>query len=174
MEEIWKDVIGYERYYQVSNLGRIRSKFTGNIMAQYKGNTGYMYLRFGKCNYDKKKLQLVHRLVAKAFVPNPYNLLYVSHKDETKTNNYANNLEWTNAKENNNMLQHKQRISNGKKQVSMKGKAKASAVWCDEILYNTITEFSMFWALNPSTVWRWLKGKTKMPQKWKDRGLKYD
>lgn len=173
MEEIWKDVIGYEGYYQVSNLGRVRSNFDGHIMSQYQGNTGYMYLRLGKCNYDKKKLRMVHRLVAEAFIPNPNNLPFISHKDETKTNNYADNLEWVSAKENNNMPKHKKRISTKRKQISMKGKANVSPIQCNGILYNTLTEFSISWGLNPSTVWRWLKGKTKMPKGWKNRGLKY-
>ena len=112
-------------------------------------------------------------LVAKAFIPNPNNLPFISHKDETKTNNCADNLEWVSAKENNNMPKHKQRISDGKKYVSTKGKAKTTALQCDNILYSTLTEFSISWELNPSTVWRWLNKKTQMPQEWKDRGLKY-
>ena len=143
-------------------------------MSQYQGNTGYMYLRLGKCNYDKKKLRMVHRIVAEAFIPNPNNLPFVSHKDETKTNNCVDNLEWVSAKENNNMPKHKQRISDGKKCVGTKGKAKTTVIQCDNILYSTLTEFSTFWGLNPSTVWRWLNNKTKMPQIWRDRGLKYD
>ena len=174
MEEIWKDVVGYEGYYQVSNLGRVRSCFDGHIMNQYQGDTGYMYLRFGKCDYNKKKLQIVHRLVAKAFVDNPDNLPYVSHKDETKTNNCADNLEWVSAKENNNMPQHKERISKGRKLANIKQKVRLTPVWCEGILYKTLTDFSIAQNLNPSTVWRWLKGKTKMPKEWIDKGLRYD
>ena len=122
----------------------------------------------------RKKLRMVHRIVAEAFIPNPNNLPFISHKDETKTNNCADNLEWVSAKENNNMPKHKQRISAKRKQVGIKGKAHISPVWCDGILYDTLTKFSISWELNPSTVWRWLNGKTQMPQEWKDRGLKYD
>ena len=173
MEKIWRDVVGYEEYYQVSSLGEIRNKNTGKILSQYKGNTGYMCLRLGKCNYKSKKLYLVHRLVAEAFLPNPHGFHYVSHKDETKTNNCAENLEWVEAKENNNMPQHKERISKGKKLISNKGKPRETPVLCDNIFYKNLTQFSLNFQLNPSTVWRWLNNKTTMPQEWKNRGLKY-
>lgn len=173
MEEIWKDVVGYEDYYEVSNLGQVRNKKTKYILSQYVANNGYMSLRLGKCNKDKKTLMLVHRLVAEAFVPNPNHLLYVGNIDEIRTHNYANNLKWCTASENNNEIQHKTRISNGRKNVCMKGKAQKINVYCDGCFYDSITEFSTEHFLNPSTVWRWLNNVTKMPTIWEERGLCY-
>ena len=101
MEEIWKDIAGYEGVYQVSNTGLVRSLdryteggrfFSGRLMAQSKDKDGYLIL--GLYSNRKGKTFKVHRLVAKAFVDNPYNLPEVNHIDEDKTNNHADNLEW--------------------------------------------------------------------------------
>lgn len=94
--EIWKDVADYEDYYQVSNLGRIRNKITHRILKPSKSN-GYYHISL---RYGSKKEFLIHRLVAKAFIPNPLNFSYVNHKDENKLNNSAENLEWCTAKYN--------------------------------------------------------------------------
>lgn len=173
MEEIWKDVVGYEDFYEVSNCGRIRNKNNGYIMSQYVGNNGYLMLRLGKCDKAKKKLCLVHRLVAEAFVSNPNNFLYVGHIDENRLNNYADNLKWCTALENNNEIQHKQRISKGRANISSKGKKQKSPVCCYNFLYESINCFAIKHSLNPSTVWRWLNNKTEMPKIWKEAGLRY-
>lgn len=90
MEE-WKDICGYERYYQVSNYGRVRNKLTSKILIQTKTKAGYYHLTLG---YSKRKDMLVHRLVAMAFVENKQSLPIVNHIDENKLNNHADNLEW--------------------------------------------------------------------------------
>lgn len=91
MEEIWKDIEGYEGLYQVSNMGRVRG-LRRNIILKNRIARGYerVILSIG----DKPKCFTVHRLVAMAFIPNPDNLPQVNHKDENKTNNYVDNLEW--------------------------------------------------------------------------------
>ena len=115
MEEVWKDIEGYEGMYQVSNLGKVRSldRLVPAACALSKGNQVVNYLRKGKiltdhwagpkgCGYkyvalskgDKPKNFSVHRLVARAFVQNPNNLPEVNHIDEDKSNNRADNLEW--------------------------------------------------------------------------------
>ena len=95
--EIWKDIEGYEGLYQVSNLGRVRSlnyKRTGKVQNMKLGTypNGYKMVDLKKNN--KRKAHLVHRLVAKAFIPNPDQLCEVNHKDEDKANNAVDNLEW--------------------------------------------------------------------------------
>lgn len=98
MEEIWKP-IGYEGY-EVSNLGRVKSykydKINGKIMKPYKNTKGYLQIDLqldGRKRENRVHLS-VHRLVAIAFIPNPDNLPQVNHKDEDKTNNCVDNLEW--------------------------------------------------------------------------------
>lgn len=90
MEELWKDIPGYEGLYQVSNLGRVKSP--KGIKTQSDNGRGYQKVQLYKNN--KCKNEYVHRLVALAFVPNPNGLPQVNHKDEDKANNFADNLEW--------------------------------------------------------------------------------
>ena len=97
MEEIWKDIEGYEGLYQVSNLGRVKSLGVDKwhkgrvIKPQFDGLKHYLFVQLYK-NKKSKRFN-IHRLVAKAFIPNPNNLPQVNHKDEVKTNNNARNLE---------------------------------------------------------------------------------
>lgn len=110
MEEIWKDVIGYEGFYQVSSFGQVRSlSRTAKVLSGAKRlvrerilkqtNTIYRTVHLSKNNVTD--VMLVHRLVATAFIPNPENKRCVNHKDGNKYNNYASNLEWATDKENN-------------------------------------------------------------------------
>jgi hypothetical protein len=103
----WKDVVGYEGYYQVSetglvisldrydSLGRFRK---GVIKSQIVQNSGYLIVNFRL--KGKQKNFLIHRLVAEAFISNPETKKYVNHKDGDKLNNHVDNLEWVTASEN--------------------------------------------------------------------------
>lgn len=101
MEEIWKDIEGYEGLYQISNLGRVKSFGNGSksrwygkerILSATNDSKGYKQIKL--TNKKERKTFKVHRLVAQAFIPNPYNLPQINHKDEVKSNNRADNLEW--------------------------------------------------------------------------------
>ena len=93
--EQWKDIFGYDGAYQVSDLGRVRSRKSGEwrVLMAYKEKCGYLKVDLFK--NGKKKHFLVHRLVADVFIHNG-NLLNteINHKDENKTNNRTSNLEW--------------------------------------------------------------------------------
>lgn len=92
MEEIWKDIDGYEGLYQVSNVGRVRSLRRNIILKSKIERNGYERVRLSVNNIPKD--YSVHRLVANAFIPNPNNYPIVNHKDENRTNNCVENLEW--------------------------------------------------------------------------------
>ncbi len=112
MEEIWKDVEGFEAIYQVSNLGRVKSlkRKTNNqnckedkILSPGKDNYGYhIVLLCKKEDNGKRKIHIkkVHRLVAMAFIENRESKPLVNHMDWNRINNTSNNLEWTTPKEN--------------------------------------------------------------------------
>lgn len=104
-EEIWKSVPDYIGYYQVSNLGRVRSLDRivnhgsgtfqykkGVVLTQSKSSSGYYSVTLIKGGH--RKIFMVHRLVAGAFLENKLNLPIVNHRDENKLNNRLENLEW--------------------------------------------------------------------------------
>ena len=93
-QEIWHNVIGYEEYYLVSNKGRIKRKDTCRVL-KFADNHGYY--RVALCKGNVVKRYFVHRIVAEAFIENPFNLPQINHKDENKKNNCVENLEWCTA-----------------------------------------------------------------------------
>lgn len=104
MNEIWKDIKGYEGLYQISNLGRIKIIKNGKIKKMSSIPKGY--LRTGLTKNKKTKYYYPHRLVAEAFIENYANLPCVNHKDNNPKNNKVDNLEWCSYKYNNSYKNH--------------------------------------------------------------------
>ena len=111
MDEIWKDIVGYEGLYQVSNMGRVRSKeriFESKGTGRYKRNAQILslgkhskgYLTVTLFKNGKYKRFLIHRLVAKSFLPRDIFKNQVNHIDGNKTNNNISNIEWCDSSEN--------------------------------------------------------------------------
>lgn len=131
MEEIWKQAIGFEGRYEITNDGRCRSLLLRKKeLKPLKDRNGYLHYILTDSE-NKRHLCFVHRLVALNFIPNPENLPEVNHKDEDKTNNFVflnedgsvdkekSNLEWCDRKYNINYGTAIQRVTekntNGKK-----------------------------------------------------------
>lgn len=97
VQEIWKDINGYEGLYQVSNFGNVMSLNYQNhgyakLLTPKCNNAGRLWVEL--CNNNKKRAFLIHRLVAIAFIENPENLPQINHIDENPKNNHVDNLEW--------------------------------------------------------------------------------
>ena len=105
-EEIFKYVPGYEQFYIVSSFGRVFSlnyRNTGRIhelaqssLCDKRRSSGSMYRRAKMWHIEPNTPTAIHRLVAKAFIPNPNGFTYVNHIDGNKSNNHSDNLEWVN------------------------------------------------------------------------------
>lgn len=113
MEEIWRSIKDYEGLYEVSNWGRVRNTRTGRVLKpRFSGYYHYYCVNLSK--NGEAKNYLIHRLVAEAFVPNPYKRNEVDHINNIKTDNRADNLQWIKHKENcekrNNTTINKDRI----------------------------------------------------------------
>ncbi len=110
MIEVWKDIEDYIHLYQISNFGRVRSltkkvqysdrrlrNYPEKILKPRINGKGYYFVTL----YDSDKYQIsIHRLVAKAFIDNPFGKFCVNHKDSNRLNNVVDNLEWVTYKEN--------------------------------------------------------------------------
>lgn len=103
-QKIWRQVVGYEGFYMVSNTGRVkrikggRGARAGKIIKQNLGTCGYMQVVLSK-NCVEKTCR-VHRIVAEAFLEPVTGKDFVNHKDGNKTNNNVDNLEWCTKSEN--------------------------------------------------------------------------
>lgn len=144
MQEIWKDIEGYEGLYQISSLGNIKS-LNYNRQKESKLLKKYInpYNNYTQIRLNKKgvgKTFRVHKLVAKAFIPNPENKPQINHKDGNKSNNKIDNLEWCTQSEN---LKHASRIL---KKVFWKNiydihlRNKVKVIRSDGKIYNSIKE----------------------------------
>lgn len=150
--EVWKDVVGYEGYYQVSNLGAIRSidrlvkypnskyingdgvrRFKGKLLIPLINHGGYSQVTLRKEGIQKT--HTVHRLVAEAFLPIDINRKHVNHKDGNRSNNVLENLEWCTAKEN---IQH----ASSRDMMGRKGEAAHRAKLTNQIVLDMRTLYN--------------------------------
>lgn len=135
--EIWKDIKGTEGKYQASNKGRIKGE--NGLLSQWLNKTGYLVTHIPNC-YNKSTL--VHRLVAETFLDNPNDYPQINHKDENKTNNNVENLEYCSAKYNSNYGTRNKRMAK-----KLKGRRpsdntiKASVEKCSR----KVSKYSMDW-----------------------------
>jgi hypothetical protein len=137
MEEVWKDVVGYEGLYQVSNLGRvkaityIRNKRDPHFGERVEkihplGISRYGYYRTGLSKNGKGDRRLVHRLVAEAFIPKEDGKDFIDHINGIKTDNRVENLRWVTPKENSNNPATKGNFKNMFNQLSPDKKAEVT------------------------------------------------
>ena len=178
-EEIWKDIAGYEGYYQVSTFGRIRGldrvvKYTlsnGDVITTIRRGkirhkskpTKDGYFIIGLHKDGKTKHFSIHRLVALAFVKNPMNLPEVNHMDCVKTNNYSDNLEWVDEKGNQQHAKINGRIRSTKGKDHYRSKPIALIDSCGNVVSTFISGVAAAdsLGLHASNIYDVCKGKVK-------------
>lgn len=170
----WKDIVGYEGYYQVSDTGQIKSvgrivyrKGHGGfktvkekVLPTYFDNNGYQIAFLSK--NGMRKTVKVHRLVAFAFIPVVDNKTYVNHKDGDKSNNKVDNLEWCTCSEN---IQHADKIGL-RKCASGENNPKSKKVidTSTGIIYPSISQAAVKNNVTLKVFNRWLNGKKRKSQ----------
>ena len=157
MEEIWKTMKEHADY-EISNLGRVKTKKTGRIRKTTISNKGYeqiiVYIN------KKAKTYYVHRLVANNFIDNPSNLREINHINENKLDNKASNLEWCDGKYNLHYGNRVQKILKTKEPTFKKIKQKdlqgnTIKIWKNIIEIQKETNF------NKQSIYKCCKGKHK-------------
>lgn len=162
LDEVWKDIKGYEGLYQVSNLGNVKSIFYRNqILKQTTDRYGYKIIYLYK-NKIRKTFK-VHRLVATMFIDNPENKAFIDHINTVKNDNRVENLRWVTASENNN---NELTLAKYKKYCTSKSKS----VIClnNNIVFKTISSASKFYNINRASIDNCCKGKYKTAGKLED------
>ena len=140
-----KDIQGYEGLYAITSCGKVWSYITQKFLATYFAN-GYEYATLKDNTHVK-----ISREVAKAYIPNPNNLPQVNHKDEVKSHNYVNNLEWSDSMYNANYGTRNERIK----------KAHSKKIYCKELdrIFNSQKEAAAELGLDQGNISRVCRGK---------------
>jgi len=162
MEEIWKPVIGYDWYYEVSSLWNVKSTYfwKGKILSPAIRN---WYKQVCFCIKWKKKTIYVHIIVAQAFIPNPDHKPQVNHIDGDKFNNNDWNLEWCNASYN---IKHAYKTGLNKVSefaiLKIKERFNKKVINTETgIIYDSIKDAALSNNLNPKTLSGILRGMSK-------------
>lgn len=149
----WISVEGYERY-SVNEYGIVKNNETGMILLPIKNKAGYLTV----CLYNgEKKTVRIHRLVAKAFIPNPENKPFINHKNGIKTDNRVCNLEWVTSSENN---LHKCRVLGKKSTNEPNPKISVKCVETGET-FNSMSDAARKYKTQPIHISECCRGKRK-------------
>lgn len=163
--EIFKDIKGYEGLYQIGSNGTVKSlnyHRTGIERVLKYGKHYKGYLNVALCKEGKMKTFKVHRLVAEAFIPNPDNLPQVNHKNEVKTDNRVENLEWCSASYNMNYNDGQKR--RGVKKINGNRSKKVYQYTLDGdyiATYPSVNEIERQWGYRIGNIWSCCTGRYK-------------
>ena len=140
-----KDIKNYEGLYAITSCGKVWSYRTKKFLEPMPNNHGYLRVELRKDG--ERKVFLIHRLVAEAYIPNPNNYETVDHIDFDMTNNCVNNLQWMSFNEN----------------IRKRRGYGAKAVRCIEtnIIYPSAAEAARCFDLDPSTIRKVCRGERK-------------
>jgi hypothetical protein len=144
--DMWKQIDEFQNYV-ISDRGEVRNIQSGKVLKSWIGVGGYVYIN-PTDGHGKSMPKRLHRLVAKAFVQNPYNKPQVNHKDGDKTNNCADNLEWVTKSEN---MNHAYRT--GLQRTTRNGKVRSVVCLNDGKFFGTISEASEYYGVSKSQIY---------------------
>lgn len=144
MKEQWKQIVldNVHYNYEVSNYGKVRNKRNGYLLKPKIDSDGYELVTISSCQNKKRKTVRVHRMVGIMFIPNPHNLPEINHKDENKSNNHIDNLEWCSSKYNANYGTRNERACAVREVKSGKEHSRAKQVRCINTgqVFDTVTQ----------------------------------
>ena len=167
MKEIWKDINNYERLYQVSNLGNVRSLKNNKIklLKGYKNKDGYLQVSLYK-NSEEKKFY-IHRLVADAFLDNINKYEFIDHINTIRDDNAVFNLRWVDSKLNNNNELTKKHMSKSKSDYKHHNAKMVICVTTNEI-FECIKYASNKYNVDGSAISKCCRNKVRFAGKLKD------